>query len=248
MERLQAGNPDAHACRHPTPGLPATTRRCAQAASAPVPPVGVCSSHILKYGVLPCYAAATGVPGGMQPGRFMGEMVELGIFRRANESIAQAARETMEVRPRSKQRLRDPTLFPPAGMARDVRHATLPAQLGGACVSAQCSCCPGLTIHLPPGTWRCLLQARQLLGSGLPQVDEAILKAAKAGLFINLLTGGGLAWPADCAGGPLPVRCAQGAGSNARSSRKGLGADVPHCQPPSTTATAAAAATTLQAS
>lgn len=72
--------------------------------------------------------AYTGVPGGMQPGRFMGEMVELAIFRRANESIAQAARETME--------------------------------------------------------------ARQLLGSGLPQVDESILKAAKAGLFINLLAGG----------------------------------------------------------
>ncbi len=47
----------------------------------------------------PC-AAYTGVPGGMQPGRFMGDMVELAIFRRANESIAQAARQTAEVRMR----------------------------------------------------------------------------------------------------------------------------------------------------
>ncbi|KAL4452203.1 hypothetical protein ABPG75_007865 [Micractinium tetrahymenae] len=74
------------------------------------------------------FTAATGVPGRFQPGQMMGDIAELAIFRRANESVAQAARETME--------------------------------------------------------------ARQLLGPGVPQVDESILKAAKAGLFINMLTGG----------------------------------------------------------
>ena len=34
------------------------------------------------------------------------------------------------------------------------------------------------------------LQARQLLGPGLPQVNEEIMKAARAGIFQNVLFGG----------------------------------------------------------
>ncbi|PSC72099.1 hypothetical protein C2E20_4619 [Micractinium conductrix] len=76
------------------------------------------------------FAARTGMPGRMQPGGLMGDMVELAIFRRANEAVSSAARDTAE--------------------------------------------------------------ARALLGSALPQVDEEILKSARAGLFINMLTGGAM--------------------------------------------------------
>lgn len=153
----------------------------------------------------PC-AAYTGVPGGMQPGRFMGEMVELAIFRRANESIAQAARETMEVCP-----------VAAGGGGGTGRWGTLQARRARAPPPPRCGIrccllhCSGLAsahgtlrLFLHTGADTLLpaplhgarhLQARQLLGSGLPQVDESILKAAKAGLFINLLAGGGLSWP-----------------------------------------------------
>jgi hypothetical protein len=48
------------------------------------------------------------------------------------------------------------------------------------------------------------VQARRLLGPGLPAVDSGLLDAAKRGLFANMLFGGGVSgvdWPAARADG-----------------------------------------------
>lgn len=103
--------------------------------------------------------------------------------RRANEACQLAARDAEEVGGR-------------LSLLDHLPAAPLP--------SGSLHACPS---HLSPSSHlnppECV-QARRLLGPGLPAVDSGLLDAAKRGLFANMLFGGGVSgvgWPAVRADG-----------------------------------------------
>ncbi len=88
-------------------------------------------------------------------------MAELAIYRSANESCQTAAREAEEVRHLGRAPCVTVSLRSPAPSPK-----------------------PGLARPARP------MQARRILGPGLPAVDPGLLDAAKKGLFVEMLFGG----------------------------------------------------------
>lgn len=101
-------------------------------------------------------------------------MAEMAILRRANDAVMSAAQDAEKARAPGGGGLRSSSTLCTALLAPVTRSATADHSHP----ALRCPAPPLCPAHSFTCAWP-LLQARQLLGAGLPQVDPEIMKAAR---------------------------------------------------------------------